>query len=324
MQDWISSSVFSYAGSLDASVLFKARLHSKAVNSFKTYKSGFNHWKNFAIDSKINIFPVNNVEFSIFMLDMVKNEFAWPSISSSLNAVNYFHNLFYIEPIQPDKYVLDYCKRFSRKVNRKKRPLLKYEFSKIMRFSCKESPTLLDLRNLCIVMFGFLAFLRFDDFSQLKLCDVDIFGSHVKITVPEGKADQTYKSQSVEIKLDVRCYDILKSYVKKCEFAKHGWHRSDIYFFPKFKKFEPVFNRKILYTECRSSFNKLCEAVGVEKKGLGIHSLRIGGCSEASRKGVPDYLLDLHGRWAFGSTSRAGYQRLTPAEKVLVSSKLMC
>ena len=277
----------------------------------------------FALDNNIWIFPVNNTEFSICMLEMVKNGCAWPSINSSLCSINYFHNLFFVKQIQPDKYVLDYCKRFARKVDRKKRPLLKFEFSKIMRFSSKNSPSHLDLRNLCFVMFGFLAFLRFDDFSQLKICDVDIFGSHVSIVVPEGKADQTYKSQKVEIKLDSRCYDILKSYVKRCQFAKLGWHRADIYFFPKFVKEKPSFKRKISYADCRSSFNSLCDAVGVEKKGLGIHSLRIGGCSEASRKGVPDYLLDLHGRWAFGSTSRAGYQRLTPAEKVLVSSKLM-
>ena len=100
MQDWSTSSVFSYSGSLDPSILFKARLHSKAVNSFKTYKSGFNHWKNFALESNLIVFPVNSIEFSIFMLEMIKNEFAWPSISSSLNAVNYFHNLFYVKDKQ--------------------------------------------------------------------------------------------------------------------------------------------------------------------------------------------------------------------------------
>ena len=157
-----------------------------------------------------------------------------------------------------------------------------------MRFSSKVAPSLKDLRNLCFVMFGFLAFLRFDDFSQLKVCDVDIFGSHVSIVVPEGKADQTYKSQKVEIQLDSRCYDILRLYVKRCQFAKLGWQRSDIFFFPKFVADKPKFQKKISYTECRISFNSLCDAVGVEKKGLGIHSLRIGGCSEASRMGVPD------------------------------------
>ena len=323
MQDWQPVSALRYAGSLDTSVIFRARLISKSLNSYKTYKSGFTHWKRFATEHEISSFPVNNVEFSVFLLEMVKNEYAWPTLSSCINSVNYFHNLFYYEPISPDKYVIDYCKRFARKVNRKKRPLLKFEFQKTMKYASISQPSLLDLRNLCIVMFGFLAFLRFDDLSQIKLCDMDIFGSHVTIVVPEGKADQTYKSQKVEIKVDSRCFDILKSYVKRCQFSKLGWHRSDVYFFPKFFRNEPKFSKKLSYNDCRNSVFKLFKTVGVECKDLGLHSLRIGGCSEASRMGVPDYLLDLHGRWAFGSTSRSGYQRLTPAEKVLVSTKLM-
>ena len=151
---------------------------------------------------------------------------------------------------------------------------------------------------------------------------MDVFGSHVSVVVPEGKADQNYKSQRVEFKLDPRCHDIVRRYVKLSKFSVLGWHRNDVFFFMKFIRNKPCLDVKLPYKDCRSSVLKLCDKNGIDSKELGTHSLRIGGCSEASRSGVPDYLLDLHGRWAFGSTARSGYQRLTPAEKDLVSSKL--
>ena len=258
MQEWRHDSTLQYTGSLDISSIFKARLLGKAVNSYKTYKSGFSHWKKFAAANNIVSFPVNSTEFSVFLIEMVKNQYAWPTINGCINSVNYFHNLFYVPSLQPDKYVVDYCKRFCRKVDRKKRPLLKHEFDKILRFSMKKEPSLFELRSICIIIFGFLAFLRFDDLSQLKLCDVVIFGSHVSITVPEGKADQSYKSQKVEIKLNSRCYDLVKSYVKQSQFAKLGWHRADVFFFPKFVRNVPKISSKLIYNECRNCIFQLC------------------------------------------------------------------
>ena len=257
------------------------------------------------------------------MLEMTKNDFAWPSINSSINAVNYFHNLFLLEPIVIDKFIIDYCKRFARKVDRRKRPLLQNEFSKIVKTSSRKDLNVLELRNLVIVIFGYTGFLRYDDLSQLKVCDIDFFGSNVSITVPEGKADKNYKSQKVEVKLDHRCSDILRQYVKIAKFAKVGWNSNNAYFFMRISSdFVIHYQTKLSYKMCRSSVLGLCKSVGIDTKDLGLHSLRIGGCTEASRQGVPDFLLDLHGRWALGSSSRAGYQRLTPAEKHLVSSKL--
>ena len=307
---------------MDPSIIFNARLQSRAKNTVTSYKSGFNHWRNFALSNKLTIFPVNDTEFSICILEMIKNDFSWPTISSTLNAVNFFHHMFFLESIKTDKFVLDYCKRFARKVDRRKRPLLKHEFSKIVRSGNSPNLSLKDLRDLCIIIFGFFGFLRYDDLSQLRLADVDIFGPHVTVTVPEGKADQSYKSQKVEMNLDPRCHDILRRYVKISKFAVIGWHRCDVYFFMKFTHNKPAIHSQLPYKDCRKCVLDICSKNGVDSKELGTHSLRIGGCSEASRAGVPDYLLDLHGRWAFGSTARAGYQRLTPAEKDVVSSKL--
>ena len=66
----------------------------------------------------------------------------------------------------------------------------------------------------------------------------------------------------------------------------------------------------------------LCKKAGVSVDKIGTHSLRIGGCTEASKCGVPDYVLDFYGRWALNSTSRARYQRVVGEEALIVSELL--
>ncbi len=62
-----------------------------------------------------------------------------------------------------------------------------------------------------------------------------------------------------------------------------------------------------------------CEKSGVDTTKIGTHSLRIGGYTEASRSGIPDYVLDYYGRWALNSTSRARYQRVLESDAIKVS-----
>ena len=322
LQVWSLAEIFQYSGPLDTSKILRARLSARAANTVKTYRAGFNMWKNFAVEHKLKYFPVNQVEFEIFLTEKVEQGVAFQSLKNVIHAVNHFHNLFYLKPIQVDSKVLDFCQRFCRKVDNRKRPLFKSEFNTIVRLNTHRFTDFKMLRDISIVIFAFIGFLRFDDLSQLRLCDVDIFGSSVKLKVFEAKSDKHYAGQKVEFKLSARCYDIVKSYVKLAKFSKIGWHKNDVFFFMPFKNKEPCFYEKLSYKECRLCILKLCKAAGISTDSIGTHSLRIGGCSEVSRLGVPSYLIDIHGRWAPGSRARAGYQRITPQEQFLISDVL--
>ena len=45
--------------------------------------------------------------------------------------------------------------------------------------------------------------------------------------------------------------------------------------------------------------------------------------AEATRRGVPDHVLDNHGRWALNSRARSGYQRLVEEDFCWVTEVLM-
>ena len=95
-----------------------------------------------------------------------------------------------------------------------------------------------------------------------------------------------------------------------------------MFFFPSITRNGPKMNKKVSYSEVRRVIIGLCMNGGVDVSQIGTQSLRIGGCSEASRRGVPSYLLDKHGRWAENSSSRVRYQRVLEEDKVLVSRVL--
>ena len=322
MQVWSLAEIFDYSGPLDPSKIVRARLSSRAVNTVKTYRAGFNKWRRFAIDNNLVHFPVNQIEFEIFLTEKVEEGVSFQTLKNVLHAVNHFHNLFYIKPLIIDSKILDFCQRFCRKVDNRKRPLLKSEFNTIVRLNTQRFSDFKMLRDLSIVIFAFIGFLRFDDLSQLRLCDVDIFGSTVKLKVFEAKSDKSYAGQKAEFQLSARCYDIVKHYVKVAKFSKLGWHKNDVFFFMPLKNGSPRIHDKMSYKECRICILKLCKQAGIPTDSIGTHSLRIGGCSEVSRLGVPSYLIDLHGRWAPGSRARAGYQRVTPQEQFLISDIL--
>ena len=57
-------------------------------------------------------------------------------------------------------------------------------------------------------------------------------------------------------------------------------------------------NKPILYTTNRQNLLKVINAVGLNWKDYGLHSLRAwGGASLAANKGIPDRLFKRHGRW---------------------------
>ena len=53
-------------------------------------------------------------------------------------------------------------------------------------------------------------------------------------------------------------------------------------------------------------FLEKLEAVGVDNKTFGLHSLRAGGTCAAANAGVPDRMFKRHGRWR-SENAKDGY-----------------
>ena len=51
------------------------------------------------------------------------------------------------------------------------------------------------------------------------------------------------------------------------------------------------------YSRAKELFSKQLRAISLDAKKFGLHSLRLGGTTEAAAWGIPDRLIQRHGGW---------------------------
>ena len=311
-----------YSGNLDVSILSKACIKGLEPNSVKSYKSKFNAWKVFAVQNCLEIFPVNIVEFKIFLCMKVQAGACWSTINSTIAAVKFFNRVFAVQQeLVFEPSFIAYLKKFTKNPNQRRRPLMKEEFDSIFsHFDVQYKTNFVIARNLCVIMFLFFGFLRFDDLSQIKLCHVGLKEKIVTLHIAQAKNDYERKGQKVQFELHPEFYDIFSFYLYFSDFDKTDWSEGKKYlFYHVTKQGNCKFEKSITYDDVRFLVLNMCQKAGVDITRIGTHSMRIGATSHATRQGVPDRVIDAHGRWAEGSRARQGYQRIEWKDLSIIS-----
>ena len=308
------SEQLSYAGNLDVSILGRAMVKGLEPNTLKSYKSNFNSWKHYAYINCLNVFPVQIIEFKIFLCNKIENGACWSSINSTICALKFFNKVFSVDQeIHFEGSYLAYLRKFSKNPDKRRRPLSKQEFDSIFEFyndSYKKDFVI--CRNLSILCITYLGFLRYDDLSQIKLCNVGLQGKVLKLVIPDAKTDFEKKGQSVQFQLNDLFFEIFSYYLAFANFSKEDWQSNRIYlFFHVTKSGARKYCNYLKYDDMRKIIRSLCSSSGVDMTRIGTHSLRIGATTHATRAGVPDRVIDAHGRWVDGSKARKGYQRIS-------------
>ena len=104
-----------YSGKLDVSILGKAYVRGLEQSSLKSYKSKFNAWKNFALQNCLEIFPVNIVEFKVFLCMRIQEGACWSTINSTIASLKFFNKVLNNEQvIEFEPSFLAYLKNFQR------------------------------------------------------------------------------------------------------------------------------------------------------------------------------------------------------------------
>jgi integrase len=319
----LSAELLKYRGRLDSSVIFCAILQGKSANTLKSYKSAFRPWKKFAADNGLMVFPIDRIEFMVFLIHRAEAGASWSTLNLCINSVKFFLQLFRRDNVCNDIVdfqVMHFLKKCSRKPDRKMRPLTKAEFDLIISKHLFVK-TLEILRNLCILIFGWIGFLRYDDLAQIKCCNLQIVHDEVRLKLFDAKNDKFKKGQNIRFRLNAVLLGIFKRYILVS--GLNGYMKDpNVFLFCNVLNNKCDFVDKLSYSRVRKALLSLCNFAGVNSERIGTHSLRIGGCTEASKRGVPDYILDFHGRWALNSVSRARYQRVVGEDAVLVSEVL--
>ena len=78
---------------------------------------------------------------------------------------------------------------------------------------------------------------------------------------------------------------------------------------------------RLSYTTVREAVLAKLEAIGLDKRQYGLHSLRAGGASAAANAGVPDRMLKRRGRWR-SENAKDGYVKDSLDNRLQVSKKI--
>ena len=308
--------------------------HSRADNTIKTYKVGYDKWKNWAEHYHVKPLPANPVTFALFILSLIQTGHTKSTIEMCFYSVKYFHVAVFMEdptahPLAEE--MLEVAKRLCKKPTNRKVPLTLEELTKIHALLETHPPSLKNMRTSLMFILAFAGFLRFDELSRIRCGDIQFSETYVKIFLESSKTDVYRDGRWVHIagnSSSPTCPLLnLKRYLHKAGLNTEKEHHRDKYIFRALsstKKSEKLrdTNKPLSYTRVREIVLAACKSIGLNHKLYGTHSLRSGGASCAANVGVPDRLFKRHGRWT-SDKAKDMYVK-DNLDRLLTVTKSMC
>ena len=137
-----------------------------------------------------------------------------------------------------------------------------------------------------MMLLAYAAFLRYDELSNLKICDLEFAESHFKIFIEKSKTDQFREGAWVIVEATgkVTCpVRMLSKYVQLAEITNQD--SSEFLFRPialhKSNGQYKLRSGKMTYTRTREIVKDALKSIGLDSSKFGLHSLRAGGASAA-------------------------------------------
>ena len=280
---------------------------SKAPSTVKGYHSQFQKWKVWAASFPgVVCFPASALHFSLYLISLVQSGYSFATIYSAFYSINFFHNSCGISnPCNSSfvKAILEGCKRVSANfVSSKKRlPICPEHLHALVQRFAGVNASLSDIRDVCLCLVSFAGFLRFNEASNIRWCDIDFKDTYFSLYIPRSKTDQ-YGSGSTRVVArtgNPTCpFNMLRRYAhlsgdsfNSTEFVFRSLSKS------KNGNYSLRAGSKLSYSRARELFIEKFKAIGLDTKLYGLHSLRIGGASAAANNDLPDRVIKKHGRW---------------------------
>ena len=282
-------------------------LSSRQDKTVRNYLAAFNKWKEWCAKyNEITHLPAKAHYVALYLLEISQNSVTHSPVSLAYYAISWAHRSAGLnDPTKGDlpRMVKEAACRNLGQGNNKKDPVTINTISKIVEKYASVDSDLMDLRISCICILGFTAFLRFDELSRIKFCDILFATDYMKIFIEQSKTDvyrvgewvfvAKIKSKNCPVKL-------VKRYLRKAGFGGY----SEQFIFrgitrnkDKSKRSLKASNKPISYSTVRSLILNAFKSVGEDISVLGTHSLRKGGATAAARCAVEDRLFKRHGRW---------------------------
>ena len=282
-------------------------LSSRQDKTVRNYLQAFNKWKQWCSQyQEVEHLPAKSHYIALYLLEISKTSNTHAPVSLAYYAISWAHRSAGLnDPTKGDlpRMVKESACRGLGQGSNKKDPVSVKAITKIVNNFANVNADLMSLRLACIVILGFSAFLRFDELSRIKCCDVLFAKSYMKIFLEQSKTDVYRVGEWVyvaKIQSNNCPVSITKRYLRKAGFGGY----SEQFIFrgitrnkDKNKRKLKTSNKPISYSTVRSLILDSFKSVGEDISSLGTHSLRKGGATAAARSAVEDRLFKRHGRW---------------------------
>ena len=312
-----------------ASTLPSIVLQGKAPATIKKYGGAFGRWKRWVAGRpEVSVLPAKPIHVALYLSYLAQVAKTPAPLEEAVNALSWVHRMATVEDITAHplvQQVLAGAKRLLAHKTVKKEPItVEHLQSMVEKFGGKEAG-LADVRALTFCLLGFAGFLRFDELSRLRLCDISLHQEHMELFIESSKTDQLRQGAVVVIArtgTNLCPVAMLERYMAMAALLPG---ESDSFLFRGITQTKNGSKLRekggLSYTTVREAVLAKLEAIGLDKRQYGLHSLRAGGASAAANAGVPDRMFKRHGRWR-SENAKDGYVKDSLDNRLQVSKKI--
>lgn len=167
-------------------------LAGRASSTQQKYMYAFKAFKRFAVARKFPVLPTTHMHVAVYVTDLLTKKRSASVVSNAVYALKWAHKVSGFEDPTVNTIVTSLLESGRRKFGR---PTVKKDVvtSDVIISLCSTyagSSDLLVVRNLCMIVVAFSAFLRYDELCHVKISDLTFEDGYFTIMIRKAKTDQ--------------------------------------------------------------------------------------------------------------------------------------
>lgn len=282
-------------------------LQGKSHNTTKTYHASFVRWKRFIQKEGFECLPAQPIHIALYITHLLDTGSSSHVVNHAIYSIKWVHELHGLADPTNNSYIKclqNAAKRVATPRVHRKDPVSSEMLIRLCDMY-SSSTDILVIRDIAMILLSFAAFLRYDELSSLKCCDIKIADDYLSIFINKSKTDQYRQGNEVLVAKGSTSACPVNMMLKYVALAQINLASSEFLFKPVFRSHGTAKliykNKSISYTSARENIISRLKEVS-PGLNLGLHSLRSGGATAAVASSVNERCIKRHGRWKCDSS----------------------
>lgn len=278
---------------------------AREASTTAIYRNHFNKFKSWCQQMALGYLPAQDITVGLYMTSIIQSCTSAATINQKYYAISWAHDTAGLSnPCKTPfcQLIREGGRRLLAKPKQRKIAMTAEILDRMIEPNTPLGANLLQLRLAAICLLGFAGFLRFQEIVGLRHQDILIKESYIKLFIHKSKTDKYRDGAHVLI---ARTHSRICPWLWVTAYLRAigklealGYVFRSVTYIKKSDTYKlRTENTPLSYTRSREIFIKRLQALGLDYKRFGLHSLRAGGASAAAKAGLSDRLFQRHGRW---------------------------